>query len=137
MRLATKQDDLPPGVDPGNTLIVHRIVVVTDVSDFDAVDTTSIIEQSINIYSEQPGNGHIITSTVKTDMAGDYAGVTTPVVLFSEDSFTRAGGRIRVTSILHSEPGEGKVRVLSLLGAGGDMNQRTQQKMSPSHPQHT
>lgn len=111
MRLATEADELPPGVDAANTLIVHRIVVATDVSDFNSVDTSSIIEQSINLYGAQQGNGHITTGILKTDMASDYAGATTPLVLLSEDSFKRSGGRIRLTSILHSEPGEGKVRV--------------------------
>ena len=32
MRLATADDQLPPGIDPASTLIVHRIVVVTVVS---------------------------------------------------------------------------------------------------------
>ena len=111
MRLATADDQLPPGIDPASTLIVHRIVVVTDVSDFNAVDTAMIIEASLNIYSNQPGNAHITTATLKTDQANDYAGAITPLILLSDDSFQRAGGRIRITRILHSEPGEGKVRV--------------------------
>ena len=110
MRRATQDDDLKEGTVPGDVFIVHRIIFVTDVSDFNAVDTAAIIEQSLKAYSAIPGNEHIKTATLKTDQAGDYAGSTTPLILFSHESFQRAGGRIRITLIIHSEPGEGKVR---------------------------
>jgi hypothetical protein len=119
MRLATAADDLPSGVDRANTLIVHRVVVATDVSDFNSVDTSLIIEASLKLYSAQPGNAHITTAAVKTDMAADYSGVITPLVLFSKESFVRAGGKIRVTRILHSEPGEGKVSARFRFPVGG------------------
>ncbi len=51
------------------------------------------------------GNDHIETALLQTDQAGDYAGSTTPLILFQ-----RAGGRIRLMLIVHSERGEGKVR---------------------------
>ena len=119
MRLATAADDLPSGVDRANTLIVHRVVVATDVSDFNSVDTSLIIEASLKLYSAQPGNAHITTAAVKTDMAADYSGVITPLVLFSKESFVRAGGKIRVPRILHSEPGEGKVSARFRFPVGG------------------
>ena len=52
--------------------------------------------------------------TLKTYQADDYAGATTPLILFSDKSFQRAGGRIRITHIVHSKPGEGKVRVVAV-----------------------
>ena len=110
MRRATSQDQLKDGTAPGDVFIVHRIVFVTDITDFNAIDTAAIIEQSLKAYAAVPGHAHIKTAILKTDQADDYAGATTPLILFSEDSFQRAGGCIRITRIIHSEPGEGKAR---------------------------
>ena len=70
--------------------------------------------RSLKAYTAIPGNGHIKTVTLKTYQADDYAGATTPLILFSDKSFQRAGGRIRITHIVHSKPGEGKVRVVAV-----------------------
>lgn len=102
------------GTAPGDVFIVHRVTFVTDITDFNAIDMAAIIEQSLKAYTAIPGNGHIKTATLKTYQADDYAGATTPLILFSDKSFQRAGGRIRITHIVHSEPGEGKVRVVAV-----------------------
>jgi len=102
------------GTAPGDVFIVHRVTFVTDITDFNAIDMAAIIEQSLKAYTAFPGNGHIKTETLKTYQADDYAGETTPLILFSDKSFQRAGGRIRITHIVHSKPGEGKVRVVAV-----------------------
>ena len=102
------------GTAPGDVFIVHRVTFVTDITDFNAIDMAAIIEQSLKAYTAFPGNGHIKTATLKTYQADDYAGATTPLILFSDKSFQRAGGRIRITHIVHSKPGEGKVRVVAV-----------------------
>ena len=102
------------GTAPGDVFIVHRVTFVTDITDFNAIDMAAIIEQSLKAYTAIPGNGHIKTATLKTYQADDYAGATTPLILFSDKSFQRAGGRIRITHIVHSEPGDGKVRVVAV-----------------------
>ena len=102
------------GTAPGDVFIVHRVTFVTDITDFNAIDMAAIIEQSLKAYTAFPGNGHIKTATLKTYQADDYAGATTPLILFCDKSFQRAGGRIRITHIVHSEPGEGKVRVVAV-----------------------
>jgi hypothetical protein len=109
LRLATGDDDIPntcKGQQQTDMLFIHRMVVVTDESNFGAVDTAAIIESSLNLYSKLPSNEHLRTVTLKTDMAKDYSGVSTMLTLFSNDSFIRSGKKIRITTIYHSEPGE-------------------------------
>ncbi len=57
MRRATSQDQLKDGTAPGAFFIVHRIVFVTDITDFNAIDTAAIVEQSLKAYAADPGHG--------------------------------------------------------------------------------
>ncbi len=47
------------GTARGDVFIVHRITFVTDITDFKAIDTAAIIEQSLKAYTAISGNGHI------------------------------------------------------------------------------
>ncbi len=111
---AKTDDEVKDGTAPGDVFTVHRVTFVTDIMDFNAIDMVAIIDQSLKAYIAIPGNGHIKTATLKTYQADDYAGATTPLILFSDKSFQRGGGRIRITHIIHSEPGEGEVRVVAV-----------------------
>jgi hypothetical protein len=76
IRRANDDDDLPAKHDEerDEMLIVHRVIVLTDESEFNCVDTAGVIEISLRVYSSVGNNKRLRRAVLKTDKEATHTG---------------------------------------------------------------